>query len=136
MKKNILFIVLAIALFGISCKTTKKTNTNNSNITTENPKLDENTYRFVVSFISIGEGIDTKLNEDFTKLMADTEGKTKKKMNAENYSRGREGEIQYCLKLNDYTTKEKDTFLKEIKSLIGDSKLVILTENCACTNKK
>jgi hypothetical protein len=123
-----------IILLGISCKSTKTINSGNTNNTTTN--VDENNYRFVVSFISIGQGIDSKLNEDFIKLLTDSENKTKKKINAENYQKGREGEIQYCMKLKNFNEKEQENFIKEVKALFGGSTMVILNENCTCTNKK
>ena len=134
MKNKILLFSIMIILLGISCKSTKTTNSGNTNNTTTN--VDENNYRFVVSFISKGEGIDSKLNDDFTKFISETETKAKKKINAENYQKGREGEIQYCMKLNNFNEKEQENFIKEVKALFGGSTMVILNENCTCTNKK
>ena len=91
----------------------------------------DNTYRLVVQFYSKGEGIDSKVNDAFVKFV-DT---YTKKIVYEPTHWGREGEIDYCLKLSELTSVEQDDFVKKAKDLLSKSALVHVNESAECVHK-
>ncbi|MBI4931886.1 MAG: hypothetical protein HY841_14080 [Bacteroidetes bacterium] len=93
-----------------------------------NPK--EENERFVVSFYSIGQGIDSKVNEEFVKFL-DTYPNPKK-INYSPSHWGREGEVDYCLTLKELTPAEQTEFVKKATELLAKSKLVHTKENAKC----
>lgn len=89
------------------------------------------TYRLVVSFYSKGEGIDGKINEAFVKFL----DSNSKKIAYESTHWGREGEIDYCLKLSELSPSEQDEFVKKAKDLLAKSLLVHIDESVECVHK-
>jgi hypothetical protein len=49
---------------------------------------------------------------------------------------GKEGEIDYCIKLNNLSTELQEQFIRSTKDKTKDSKLVRLYENTECKYKK
>ncbi len=92
---------------------------------------EEETYPLVVSFYSKGEGIDNKVNEAFVKFLASYT----KKIVYEPTHWGREGEIDYCLKLSKLPPAEHADFIKKAKDLLSKSALVHVNENAKCVHK-
>ncbi len=92
---------------------------------------EEETYPLVVSFYSKGEGIDNKVNEAFVKFLASYTKKTV----YEPTHWGREGEIDYCLKLSELSSAEQADFIKKAKDLLSKSALVHINENAKCVHK-
>ena len=74
--------------------------------------MDQN-YRLIIAFISKGIGIDSKANEAIDKYISNHP----KKPALEKYRWGREGEIDFCLKQSELSTKEQKTFIEEVKKL-------------------
>ncbi len=95
------------------------------------PATMSDTYPLVVQFYSKGEGIDSKTNDAFTKFM-DT---YPKKISYEPTHWGREGEIDYCLKLSELSSPEQADFVKKAKEVLSKSTLVHVNENAACAHK-
>ena len=91
----------------------------------------EDTYRLVVSFYSKGEGIDNKVNEAFVKVL----DSNSKKIVYEPTHWGREGEIDYCLKLSELSSIEQNDFVKKVKEVLSKSSLVHINENAKCVHK-
>jgi len=91
----------------------------------------EDTYRLVVQFYSKGEGIDNKANEAFVKFL----DSNSKKIAYEPTHWGREGEIDYCLKLSELSPLEQDEFVKKAKDLLVKSSLVHVNESAKCVHK-
>src|ERR1051326_2442260 len=79
--------------------------------TTASPKEEEATVRFIVSFYSIGEGVDEDLNKEFVKFL----DSFPKKIEYEKKNWGRGGEFDYCLALKDFSDAEKDEFARKAK---------------------
>jgi len=88
-------------------------------------------FRMVVSFFSTAAGIDGKINDEFVKFL-DT---YPKKIAYEPTHWGREGEIDYCLKLSELSTAEQEDFVKKAKVILSKSSLVNINENAACVHK-
>ena len=95
------------------------------------PPQQEDNYRLVISFYSIGEGIDTKVHEVYKNFLSTHP----KKIAFEPTKWGREGETDYCLKLNELTPAEQDEFVKKSKDLLAKSKLIHVNENAKCVHK-
>ncbi len=92
----------------------------------------DDTYRLVVSFYSIGEGSDYKTKEEFEKFLTGYG----KKIAFEPAMWGREGEVDYCLKLNELSAPEQVDFVRKAKELLSKSKLVHVDENAKCVHKQ
>jgi hypothetical protein len=89
-------------------------------------------YRLTVSFISKGAGIDSKTEETFVKWL-----KAQPKQPAYEETRwGREGEKNYCLKLSELSTREQEIFVRDVRTLLTDKELVIVSEYAPCKGRK
>lgn len=136
MKKVILFGILLLAF--LACKSKKKVAvaTPVAQQTSQAVILPDSMYRFTVSFISIGGGTDRKAKEMFSQFILQFNEKNKVNIIAEKANWGREGETDYCLKLNELNTQQQDQFISETKTLLKSSTLVRYTENSKCRHKK
>ncbi|HET7817863.1 MAG TPA: hypothetical protein VFL70_01010 [Bacteroidia bacterium] len=135
--------LLVLLFFAGSCKSKKNTgaidgkpekstivsNQTGSNTTQVNTSTP---YRVIVSFISIGEGIDHSIKGEFEKLISSHSPK----INYEAIHWGREGEVDYCLNLLELPEKEQSDFVNKIKKLLTTSKLVNILENKPCIHKQ
>ena len=130
---NKLFIAILLSTF-FSCKGTKTTTQ------TENYQNKEQTsdtiYRFNISFISIGSGTDGKARQEFLDFIKDFETKRNIQIEMETAEWGREGEIDYCLKLSQLNSEEQVKLISNIKELLKTSKLIRYSENTTCKNKR
>ena len=138
-----LIIIGSVFLSVDSCKSQKNTTTNSTASTpaanttqvapppintTTTPK--EVTGRFVVSFYSMGEGIDGKVNDEFVKFL----DSYRKKISYTPTQWGREGETDYCLALTELSSAEQIEFVKKANELLAKSKLVNKIENAKCSH--
>ncbi len=107
----------------------KKKNTEKVNASkTANQSISKN-YRFIVSFISKGEGIDSKAINSLRSYVGDFEKRNNLTLKIEIISRGREGEKDFCFRLVELTPDRQKKFISEVKTLLKESDLTILTEN-------
>ena len=100
------------------------TTVNNKNTSASD---DKTVYRLILSFISIGSGIDQTSREKVDAYIA-AHGK---KPVVNKVSWGREGETDYCFTLKELSTDEQKTFVMDIKKLIVKPDLVQVKENSA-----
>ena len=96
----------------------------------------QNLYRFNVSFISIGSGIDSKAKQAFIEFIRSFEEKNKVKIIYETAPWGREGETDFCFKLSDLNKGNQIKFIADSKDNLKNSKLVRFTENTTCKNDR
>lgn len=89
-------------------------------------------YRITISFISKGSGIDYKTEEDFEKWLQEYP----KHPVYEKTHWGREGEVNFCLKLDELSTREQDIFVKDVRTKLADKELVFIAENAPCKGHK
>lgn len=89
-------------------------------------------YRLTISFISRGEGIDYKTKESFEKWLKDQP----KHPAYEVTHWGREGETNFCLKLNELSTREQEIFVRDVRTQLTDKPLVLVSEYAACKGTK
>ena len=96
-----------------------------------NSSNDETNTRFIVSFYSIGEGIDEKTKDEFLKFL----DSYTKPLSYSPTHWGREGEVDYCLALNELSASEQTDFIKKAKEILAKSKLVHTQENAKCDHR-
>lgn len=94
------------------------------------------TSRLVVSFYSICCGIDHQAQEDLDKFIKRYEKSKRKQLTKAAVSWGREGEIDYCLKLSELSLREQKRFISQVRTLLKKSKLVHINENVACQSAR
>jgi hypothetical protein len=120
-------------LLAIACNSTKKTTESN---TAKSIVLPDSIYRFNVSFISIGSGTDSKAKQQFNDFITQFNNNNKVTITPEIVSWGREGETDYCLKLNDLNIELQNKFIADTKELLKNSKLIRYKENTVCKPKR
>ncbi len=163
MSKRILLLSLASFLF-FACKSNKETaNASDSTATsqtkiepvkTEPPitrapvepvktdataKLDSSKgdlYRLSVVFFSIGSGTDNKAMTAYEDFISDFAVKSGKNIDFERTPWGREGETDYCLRLNELDAKGQVDFVQQTKEKLKDAKWVHIYENEPCRHKR
>lgn len=91
-------------------------------------------FRLVVSFYSKGEGIDYKMRQKFEGFMADAQATRKLNLNPLSVPWGREGEVDFCLMLNELTPRQQKDLVAEIKNMMEGHELVRVSENSRCDN--
>jgi hypothetical protein len=142
--KSLLIVFITLAAF-FSCKNSKQTTqtslssaTTNSTMTNIEPtkELPDSLYRVVVSFISIGEGTDAKAKEELDALTGNYKTKNGAPIEREEFRWGREGEVDYCYKMQGYSKKEKDNFVNLLREKFAGNKLVQIEENTICMHKR
>jgi len=131
----ILISLLLITSISIGCKAKKEAKS--TTITSEASAIgittwvdDEKTtqYRLIISFISKGAGVDSKLSAAITAYASAHPKKPSSKI----ISWGREGESDLCFSLKELTKTEQSEFIAEIKKIIGTSDMALLSENTKC----
>lgn len=125
------FIFGAITLLSVhaSCRTGKDTSQ-------AAPTKIENTYDAVISFFSIGQGVDYRKKQAFDRLLKDFEEKQKVSLTTESYPWGREGEVDVCIRFTGLTKKQQSELLAQIESLIKESSLIRMGRNVSCEHKR
>lgn len=126
-KKSIAFSALLLTILLVCCKTnqdvSKKTDSKTSEFKT-------GSYRLIVSFISKGAGFDSQKKNA---LVSFIENHPKKpKYNTVQW--GKEGEVDFCFKLTEWSDKEQADFVNEVKTKMKGSDLVVILENTECKN--
>lgn len=84
--------------------------------------------RFLVAFISKGEGIDRTQKANLDAWLKNQKGA--------DYSIspwGREGEMNYCFPLTNKSKSEQESFIRELKNQITDRDRVYFYENVPCS---
>ena len=133
--KNLIFLFAIFAIIG--CNSSK--NATSKNVTQSNSQNTNKTdtlCRLSVSFISIGSGTDKKAMQEYNQYIIQYEQKNKIKLNYEIIPWGREGENDYCFKLNELNEQQQDQFITETKEILKNSTLVRYSENSISRHKK
>ncbi len=128
-----LFTLSLSIIFAIACNSSKKTIANKS---AQSTTVKDSTYRFNVSFISIGSGIDSKAKQQFNEFVEQFNNKNKVTITPEITTWGREGETDYCIKLEELSSEIQKIFINETKELLKNSKLIRYSENSMCKQRK
>ena len=131
-KFNIIFLFLIF----ISCNNSKKSSENQVHHSEVKVEINDETFRLIVSFISKASGPDQSANQLFLDFVNFFSTKNNVKIVYEKYPWGREGESDYCFKLNELSKEKQIEFIKELKAKLTVSDRVLFEENAACRHKK
>lgn len=128
---------LVIAIIMISCKNNKSATTSmtkNEEVIDSIPeiKIDSNDYRLVLVFYSIGEGSEFPIFNAFEDSIGSYSQKTGKTIDYRKTSWGREGETDFCLKLNELNKTEQEDFISKTRLQLKKAKWVHIYENYPC----
>ena len=138
---RITFASIAVIFCFAFCKSSQKSTASSSTkqetiVNTNTESLSTDSYRFIVSFYSIGGGPDMKGLKEFKDFVTTFSTKLNKSISPEIFSWGREGESDYCYKLSGLNDKEQKQFITEANVILAKSKLVHVSENEACRHKR
>lgn len=138
----------------IACKSSKQKNSAPSQASTENKATtvvdivktgdtatassvpEPPTYGLSVSFYSTGGGTDSKMITRFNEFVAAYEKEKNVTLVVEKNSWGREGEVDYCYKLDELSEKERNDFSQQATKLLSESQLVHVMQNGRCHEKR
>lgn len=98
---------------------------------TQAQSLKDMKYRFIVSFISIGEGTDRNAKAVFETVLQKWQDKGQK-IDYISAPWGREGEVDFCFPLAELSESEKGLFISEMRERLKSSSLVQFFENETC----
>ena len=122
--KHILLII-SVAMIIVACKTKNKVAINNTaNTISESPStatpsiitpLPDSIYRFSVSFVSIGTGVDRNAKRQFVQYINEFGQKHNITLKYESVSWGKEGEVDYCFRLLGTKPKSSKGIYRWIK---------------------
>jgi hypothetical protein len=93
-------------------------------------------YRLSVVFFSIGSGTDNKAMTAYEDFISEYAVKAGKNIDFERTPWGREGETDYCLRLNELDAKSQADFVQQTKEKLKDAKWVHIYENEPCRHKR
>lgn len=136
--KIVLFVLLPILVFSFfSCGLAKKMAVKKAKKKAKSELLGvEGVYRLTVSFFSIGSGVDGKAKQAFETALADFEKDNNIKIAFETSKWGREGEVDFCFKLDELSSKQQTKLIKSLEASVKDSKLVRFSENSICKKRQ
>lgn len=157
--KSIQFIIPISILFTVSCKSPQQTqeapapsasaNVQNDAVIFNNGQAEvavnpdqnmqnakDTPYRFIVSFISIGEGTDRNAKEILDATLYNWKTSQKKEIVYEKVPWGREGEVDFCFQLKELSAEQQVQFINELKEKFKGHDLVQFAENEPCRHKR
>lgn len=133
--KNIAFyIIYSLLLLVLSCKSnnsTKASDKTNQSTVNQNT-IQEEKYPLVLSFYSIGSGVDGNHLRKFSEFLESYQPKLTPIVTPW----GREGEVDFCFTLSELSTKQRSQFVKQVREQLKDCKLVHINENAPCVHKR
>ena len=89
---------------------------------------------FIVSFFSIGSGINSKARKEFDLFIAEFATKYQTPLNPKQRKWGREGEVDYCFELDGLKKELKTELIAQAKQNISEKKWVRININKPCKN--
>lgn len=134
-RKNIaLFIICSVLFMSFSCKSNSLTKASNKDKqSVDNQKsMQEEKYPLVLSFYSIGTGVDGNHLRKFSEFLESYQPK----LNPIITPWGGEGEVDFCFTLSELSTKQQNQFVKQVREQLKDCKLVHINENAPCVHKR
>lgn len=96
----------------------------------------ERASTLLVSFYSIGGGIDVKNAQSFDNFISEYKTQQGKSVAYERVPWGREGELDYCVSFSDLNSEETEQFIDASKAKIQDCKMVHFKINGECKRKR
>ncbi|MFA6152061.1 MAG: hypothetical protein WC716_12115 [Chitinophagaceae bacterium] len=95
-------------------------------------ETDSSQYRFGISFYSIGAGIDGVARQQMMDYIRQFEQKEGVTLTYEKYAWGKEGEQDYCFRLNELSPGKQEYFITQIKETLKKSTRVHYKEHSDC----
>jgi hypothetical protein len=93
-------------------------------------------YIFTVSFFSLGGGSDGKMMNKFKEFIESYNKDKNVVITYELNSWGREGEADFCFRLEELNAKLRADFIAKSRGILAESKLVHVAENSQCHPKR
>ena len=93
-------------------------------------------FRLVISFISIGSGINLSAKEKLENYLQLNELLKMKNPEIERNPWGREGEVDFCMKLSSFTSIEQEKIVKGIREQLKNQEHIFIEENAICRHKR
>jgi hypothetical protein len=104
---------------------------------TEKPKSnDQGIKGLVVSFYSMGGGIDLDAARKFDTWISGYKTQSGKSVAFEKIGWGREGEVDFCVQLESINQAEAQQFVDEAKGNVSQCKLMHFSVNGVCKRKR
>ncbi len=134
MNPILLFIAILPLLFfqNENRKVVKKSASKSSQIALKQDSV----FRFTVSFISIGSGVDKKAKQDFNRFVDQFNSKNGVAIKSQLISWGREGESDYCFRLSELDKPLQEKFIIETKEILKASSRIRYFENEVCKHRR
>jgi hypothetical protein len=102
----------------------------------ESSSKGEKASTLLVSFYSIGGGIDVKNAQSFDNFISAYKTESGKSIAYDRVPWGREGELDYCVSFADINSEETKQFIDASKAKILDCKMVHFKINGECKRKR
>jgi len=99
-------------------------------------KIDSTIYSLVVSFYSIGSGIDFNVAKEYNQMLSSYTTSEGFLLDFDKVSWGREGETDFCIRLNNFSKKEKEIFIEKSQRILKKTERVHTKENASCRQKR
>ena len=99
-------------------------------------QIDSTIYSLVVSFYSIGSGIDFNVAKEYNQMLNSYTTSEGLILDFDKVSWGREGETDFCIRLNSFSKKEKENFLEKSQAILKKTERVHIKENASCRQKR
>ena len=129
-------ILVSFLFFLLACKGNKNAAEGQQPEQVKVETVPDSISRFIVSFISIGSGIDRNAKNQFLQFTDQYNAANNVRIEWEVTGWGREGETDYCLKLNELNKKQQNEFISGLKDLLNSSKLVRYYEFEVCRGRR
>ncbi len=153
------FAIVLIAVVTFSCKSksvSTESDINNTNNTPKVVKIDEpkaivisdlkhevqpnsetpELYSLIVSFYSIGAGIDVTIAREFDFYIRDFQEQHGDYFFSERVTWGREGEVDYCIQFPTLNKEKAREFMSKATEITAKSKMVHMNENAECKRRR
>ncbi len=127
-----LFFALAVFIFSACSSSRKLSEKTTSDVKPSYDNIADSSYSLVVSFISIGSGTDRIARKEYESFIKQFEEHNKAIILLKKVNWGREGEIDFCIKLSNLNNDLQKNFIEETKNMLKDLKLVRIEENSNC----
>lgn len=103
---------------------------------TQSKESSDAIIRLLVSFYSVGGGIDIKTGQAFDNFISAYKTNSGKPITFERVPWGREGELDYCISFSTLSLDETSLFIEASKAKIKDCKMVHFKLNGECKRKR
>ena len=127
-----------VCLSFFSCKNSTSVNSNKK-LTTETlppTKNNEVVYDVIISFTSMGEGIDDVLRKKVDAEILNFNNEHNLTIQPQIVRWGREGETDYNILLKNLSTSQKKQFISSLKEMVGISELTLIYLDQVAVHKR